>query len=90
MANDLVEWEKSAPTGSPELVFVSTGAVDANREFGLSSKILLDEGFNIGRSFGATGTPSAVLIGKDGRVKSDVAVGAPNVMELAGSPVPGK
>jgi peroxiredoxin/uncharacterized membrane protein YphA (DoxX/SURF4 family) len=91
MASDLVAWEQEKPAGSPDLVFVSTGAVEANREFGLTSRILLDDGFATGRSFGATGTPSAVLIDKNGRVKSDVAVGAPGVLELAGaSPVAGK
>jgi hypothetical protein len=38
-------------------------------------------------AFGAHGTPMAVLIGPDGRVASDVAVGATGVMELL-APVP--
>jgi len=34
--------------------------------------------------FGAGGTPSALVIGEDGTVASDVAVGAPNVLALVG------
>ena len=37
------------------------------------------------RAFGATGTPSAVLVDAEGRIASDVAVGAPAVMGLAGA-----
>jgi hypothetical protein len=62
--------------------------VDANKEMGLSSTMLIDQGFQIGRSFGASGTPSAVLIDEEGRIASGVAVGAPRVLELAGAPQP--
>ncbi len=37
----------------------------------------------MGRSFGAAGTPSAVLVDEEGNVASEVAVGAPAVLELA-------
>jgi hypothetical protein len=51
---------------------------------GLRSPVVLDEGFNAGQAFGAGGTPSAVLIDHEGNVASGVAVGAQEVLELAG------
>ena len=54
-----------------------------SRELGLTSTTLLDEGFATGRAFGASGTPSAVLIDKNGKIASDVGVGAPAVLGLA-------
>jgi peroxiredoxin len=83
MTDELKEWESSKPEGAAQIVLVSTGTVDSNREMGLSSRTLLDEGFETGRKFGATGTPSAVKIDKDGKVASGVAVGGPAVMALA-------
>jgi peroxiredoxin len=88
MADDLRAWEDQRPADAPRIVLVSTGSVDANKEMGLSSTMLIDQGFQIGRSFGASGTPSAVLIDEEGRIASGVAVGAPRVLELAGAPQP--
>jgi hypothetical protein len=51
---------------------------------GLRSTVVLDQQFSVGRAFGAGGTPSAVLVDAEGRVASEVAVGAPAVLELAG------
>jgi hypothetical protein len=53
----------------------------------IPTRTLLDEGFSTGRKFGAGGTPSAVLVDGNGKIASDVAVGAPAVMALAGQPV---
>jgi hypothetical protein len=86
MLDDLKAWEANPPKGAPKLVIVSTGTVEANKELGLKSTILLDEGFSVGRTFGAGGTPSAVLIDAKGNIASDVAVGAPGVLALAGAP----
>jgi hypothetical protein len=52
---------------------------------GLTSPVLLDQNFAAGRAFGASGTPSAVLVDAEGKVASGVAVGAPAVLELAGA-----
>jgi hypothetical protein len=52
---------------------------------GLSSTIVLDEGFSAGRAFGASGTPSGVLVDAEGKIASELAVGATQVLELAGA-----
>jgi thiol-disulfide isomerase/thioredoxin len=64
-------------------VFVSTGTAEANREMALSSPVLLDPSFATARAFGASGTPSAVLIGSGGRIASELAVGAVELLSLA-------
>jgi hypothetical protein len=46
---------------------------------------VLDQSFSIGSAFGASGTPSAVLVDEAGKIASEVAVGAPAVLELAGA-----
>jgi peroxiredoxin len=85
MLSDLREWEQNLPEDAPKLLVVSAGTKEANREQGLSSTVLLDQNFAVGQAFGASGTPSAVLVDAQGKVASDIAVGAPAVMELAGA-----
>lgn len=86
MVDDLKGWEENRPEGAPELVLVSTGTIESNAAHGFDSRVVIDQGFKVGRSFGASGTPSAVLIDAEGNVASRVAVGAPGVFELLGSP----
>ena len=88
MADEIKEWEANPPKGAPQLMVVSSGTVDANREVGLKSRIALEEGFQTGRLFGASGTPSAVLVDAKGRIASEVAVGSPAVMALARNEAP--
>src|SRR5690606_32347480 len=82
MSEELKEWEANPPKNAPKLLVVSTGTVEANKEMGLQSTVVLDEGFATGRAFGASGTPSGVLVDKAGKIASDLAVGAPGVMAL--------
>jgi thiol-disulfide isomerase/thioredoxin/uncharacterized membrane protein YphA (DoxX/SURF4 family) len=85
MLPDLKEWEADPPEGAPRLLVVSAGTEEANREMGLSSTVVLDQQFSTGRAFGASGTPSAVLIDAECKIASEIAVGAPAVLELAGA-----
>ena len=85
MLPDLKQWEAGAPDGAPKLLVISAGSEEANKEMGLASPVLLDQNFAVGRAFGASGTPSAVLVNAEGKVASGVAVGAPAVLELAGA-----
>lgn len=83
MLADLKSWEQETrPEGAPRLLVVSTGTKEANEGMGLSSTVVLDRGFSAGRAFGAAGTPSAVLVDAEGRVASEVAVGAQAVLDL--------
>jgi len=82
MLDDLKAWEADPPDDALQLLVISTGTPEANRQLGLRAQVLLDQGFTTGRAFGASGTPSAVLIEVDGTIASEVAVGAPGVLAL--------
>jgi peroxiredoxin len=82
MLPDLKRWEAAAPEGTPKLLFVSSGTIEANRAMGLQAPVVLDQGFTVGQAFGASGTPSAVLIDAEGRIASALAVGAAQVFKL--------
>ncbi len=83
MLDDLREWESAPQPNAPRLVLVSTGTVEDNVKMNLASEVLLDQDFVTGTAFGTAGTPSAVLVGRDGRIASALVVGAPEVMSLA-------
>jgi thiol-disulfide isomerase/thioredoxin/uncharacterized membrane protein YphA (DoxX/SURF4 family) len=82
MLPELKAWEESPPPGAPKLLVVSTGEAQRNAEMGLKSPVVLDANFSTGRAFGASGTPSAVLVNAEGAVASGIAVGAPGVLGL--------
>jgi methylamine dehydrogenase accessory protein MauD len=83
MLPNLKEWEADPPEGAPRLLVVSAGTEEANRQMGLSSTVVLDQQFSTGQAFGAAGTPSAVLVDAEGRVASEIGVGAQAVLALA-------
>jgi len=85
MLPDLKEWKENPPEGAPNPLVISAGTKEANEAMGLSSPVVLDQHFAVGRAFGANGTPSAVLVDEEGKVASEVAVGAQAVLELAGA-----
>jgi peroxiredoxin len=82
MLDDIKAWEKDRSPNAPKLVLISTGSADANKAHGLESTILLDQGFSTGQAYGASGTPSGIVIDAEGNIASNLAVGAPGVMEL--------
>jgi thiol-disulfide isomerase/thioredoxin len=82
MLPELREWEEQRADG-PEPVVISTGSVDDNRQMGLRSPVLLDDDFSVAPRFGAHGTPMAIVVDGEGRIASELAVGAQAVMALA-------
>jgi peroxiredoxin len=85
MLEDLKRWETDSPNGAPKLLVVSTGTVEENRAMGLRSPVVLDQSFGAGSAFGASGTPSAVLVDRRGKVASELKVGVPAVLALVGA-----
>ena len=79
---DLKDWEARRRPHDVELLVVSTGGVRENRALGFRSRVVLDDGFEAARAFGSPGTPSAVLVSSEGRISSDMAVGAQAVIQL--------
>jgi thiol-disulfide isomerase/thioredoxin len=83
MLPELKQWEENPPEAAPKLLVISAGTEEANKQMGLASPVILDQQFSAGRQFGAGGTPSAVLVDAEGEIASEVAIGAPAVLELA-------
>lgn len=84
MLADLKAWENKPPKSAPKLLVVSTGSVADNKALGLKSTVVLDQSFSVAPSFGANGTPMAVMVDGSGRLASSLAIGANAVMTLAG------
>ncbi|HZS46221.1 MAG TPA: MauE/DoxX family redox-associated membrane protein [Blastocatellia bacterium] len=83
MVDELKSFESlNNPT---ELLFISTGIVEANRALGLQSRILLDQDSSVMKLYGASGTPSAILVDEAGRIASLVEAGGPNTLALIGA-----
>lgn len=83
MLPDLQHWERRADR-AVELLVVSRGDAEANRKQNLKSPILLERAMEIQNLFGANGTPNGVIIDEDGKIASEVAIGAENVFALVG------
>lgn len=83
MLDDLKSWEQNPPEGAPRLLLISTGSTEENQAMGLKAPVLLDQNFTAGTAFGTGGTPSGMLVDRRGKIASQLAVGAPAVMELA-------
>ncbi len=66
MLPDLKDWESESLEEGLTLLVVSTGNLDENQALGLHSPVLLDEGFTVGPTFGAKGTPMAVFVDAEG------------------------
>ena len=73
--------------GAPKVLVVSTGSVETNRALGLRSTVVLDQNMSVGSTFGANGTPMAVLIDARGKMASELAAGALAVLALAGADI---
>jgi peroxiredoxin len=85
MLDDLKALETDPPEGAPRILVVSAGTVEANKELGLRSPVVLDQEFATGIAFGTNGTPTAVLVDEQSKIASEVAVGGQAVLALAGA-----
>lgn len=81
---DLHRWQSRAPADSPRLVLIASGTAEENRAANLPGAVLLDQHFLTGHAYGATGTPSAVRIDRDGKIASELVAGIPLVLALLG------
>lgn len=86
IAPDLAELQPELDRRGVGLVLVALGEADQNRELmeeaGLDCTILLNDGTQV-EAFKGLGTPSAYLVDEEGKVASELALGADNVPALA-------
>lgn len=87
MLDDLREWDKTKGQDAPNLLVVSSGEVENHKEMDLNSPIVLDNERKLPQELGMNGTPSAVLINENGKIISEVAVGADNIWTLVGKKI---
>ena len=84
MLDDLRDWEETKGIDEPDLLLLSEGDAEQHRSIELNSPILLDKGRIISSQFGMAGTPSAFLVGGEGKIISETAVGADEIWRLLG------
>src|SRR5262245_2555002 len=78
---------------NPRVLIMSTGDAETNREFFREHKldcfVLLQKNAEIATAYQANGTPSGYLINADGKITSELAMGADALLALAsGGPHP--
>jgi hypothetical protein len=80
MLPDLKRWARRSQEAA-QLLLISAGSVADNRKLGLRCRIVLDQKFKAGRTFGATGTPAGVRLDTDGLPIGRVAAGSQEIFE---------
>lgn len=86
MLDDWREWETRKPENLQVLI-LSRGDAEENRELNLRSPIALDDNLEVQRSFGIMGTPSALIVDDKGKIASSLAVGASEIWSLLGEKI---
>src|SRR4051794_2094416 len=81
--DELVEWEATRRRSDPRVVVVARGDAARLASLPFEATVVHDADGAIMSAFGAPGTPSAVLVERDGSVVADVAVGGPDTLALA-------
>ena len=87
LASSLVRWKREME-GLPNIVLVSRGDAQDNlaklKEFG-TSQVLLQRNFEVAEMYDCISTPSAVLVGADGLIRSELALGGVAIKQLLSS-----
>jgi hypothetical protein len=87
LTSELVRWMREME-GLPEIILISRGTVKDNlaKFKGFEpSRILLQREFEVSEAYDCTSTPSAVLVGADGLIGSELAVGGAAIEQLLSS-----
>jgi peroxiredoxin len=88
MADDLAALPLSGENGRPVPVIVTTGDLEANRklveQYRLRGVVLRQEAMEVASQFHAQGTPMGYRLDAEGRIASELAVGAEALLKLAG------
>jgi peroxiredoxin/uncharacterized membrane protein YphA (DoxX/SURF4 family) len=84
MKEALAKWDGVRGVDDPELIVFSDGDIDPEKELGLRAPVVVDEGFEVAKTIGMFGTPSAVVINENGVVATSTATGAAKIWALIG------
>src|SRR5690606_10994250 len=87
MANDLAALSTDSRNGRPVPLVVTTGEIGLNRQLveqhGIRCTVLRQEQMEVAAQYHAAGTPMGYRIDADGRIASDLAVGAEALLRMA-------
>src|SRR5262249_38579012 len=90
MAGDLAALPVAGGEGQATPLEVTTGDPDENRQlierYGIRCVVLLQAAMEVASQFRAHGTPMGYRIDADGRIASELAVGAEALLQLASAP----
>ncbi len=84
MMDDLVAWAGSKGSDAPDLLVFSGGKAEEHEPLKIGSPIIIEEEGKTSKALDIPGTPSAVLVDGDGKIASQIAVGAANIWSLVG------
>ncbi len=84
MLEDLRAWNSSKNLDEPNLLLLSEGDAENHQNLNLPSMILLDQERDVSNKLGMEGTPSAFLVNEEGRIISEMAIGADQIWTLLG------
>jgi peroxiredoxin len=81
------EGERSPGEGSPLPLIITTGDAEKNRQFfaeqKITSPVLLQNDGELAKAYQANGTPTGYLVSTEGKIASELAVGAEALLALA-------
>jgi peroxiredoxin len=84
LAKKLVKWMREME-GLPQIVIISRGKAEDNRaklqDFD-AARVLLQQESEVSSAYDSIATPTAVLVGADGIIRSGLATGAPAIQAL--------
>jgi peroxiredoxin len=93
MAADLAALPRDGARGAPLPLIVTSGDPGENRalveKHGIRAPVLRQETTEVSSRYKASGTPTGYLIDEQGRIASEIAVGAPALLALAARPSAG-
>jgi peroxiredoxin len=93
LAPDLASMPLDGREGRPALLLISTGGVEANREFmkefGLTCSVMLQEGWTSGGAYGIAGSPMGYMLDEEGHIASRLTMGRDDLAALAKAAVTG-
>ena len=84
MFPEIRDWEMSRTNGAPKIVIVCSNSREEHETISLTCPILIDDAGMTFKAYGVSGTPSAVLVDKNGMIASSVCAGDFEVSALFG------
>jgi peroxiredoxin len=83
-AANLTKWTKQLE-GLPKIVLITHGSAEENAaklKGNAAAHVLVQRGNEVAQAFDCTMTPNAILLGGDGTIRTEPAIGGPAIWEL--------